>query len=286
MAPCLSAMALQSLAMQSGSWKVMPRKSPTKTARPVKSTPTGPRVEAVARALRLLESFAVSPKPLSLSQLAAAAKIDKSASQRLSNTLLQLGYLEKSEGGLVPGRKLLDRSYDYLRCNPMVSRAYPILVELRRTSEERTSLSLFDDLTMIYAIRLDSKQDAYYAHLPGKRVPTYCTSAGRAVLACLPDARIVDVIGRSDRKPLTPKTTVGKEDCRVQIERARRTGYAVAVEEILIGELAVAAAVLDSQRTPVGAVSIAASLSEWTPETFSRRFGPLVVAAAQAISGI
>ena len=75
--------------------------------------------------------------------------IDKSAVQRLSNTLLQLGYLQKAVGGLVPGcRAQQDRSYDYLRCNPVISRAYPILVELRRNSEERTSFSIFDDLTM------------------------------------------------------------------------------------------------------------------------------------------
>jgi IclR family pca regulon transcriptional regulator len=263
----------------------MARRAPEKRVRTGKSKKTGQRVESVSRALRLLEAYATSPKPLSLSQLAAAAKIDKSASQRLSNTLLQLGYLKKAEGGLVPGCKLLDRAYDYLRCNPLISRAYPVLVELRRMSEERTSFSLFDDLTMVYAIRLDSKQDAYYAHLPGRRIPTYCTSAGRAVLARLPEAQIIDVITRSDRRPLTPKTTIGKEESRTHIERARRTGYSVAVEEVLMGEVAVAAAVVDGNGVPVGAVSIAASLGEWTRDKFGRRFGPMVVAAAQAISG-
>jgi IclR family transcriptional regulator, pca regulon regulatory protein len=263
----------------------MPRKAQEKHSRTGKLRATGQRVESVTRAFRLLEAFAISPKPLSLSQLAAAAGIDKSASQRLSNTLLQLGYLQKAPGGLVPGCKLLDRSYDYLRCNPIISRAYPILVELRRNSEERTSFSIFDDLTMVYAIRLDSKQDAYYAHLPGRRIPTYCTSAGRAVLAHLTEAQITDVLARSERKPLTPKTTVGKEESRAHIERARRAGYSLAVEEVLIGELAVAAAVLDDNGLPIGAVSLAASLSEWTRDKFARRFGPMVVAAAQAISG-
>jgi IclR family pca regulon transcriptional regulator len=261
------------------------RRAPQKNIRTGKSKRAAGRVESVARAMRLLEAFAVSPRPLSLSQLAAAAMIDKSASQRLCNTLLQLGYLRKSAGGLLPACKLLDRSYDYLRCNPVISRAYPILVELRRNSEERTSLSIFDDLSMVYAIRLESKQDAYYAHLPGKRIPTYCTSAGRAVLAHLPEAQMVDVINRSDRKPLTPKTTVGKEESRAHIERARRAGYSIAAEEILIGEIVVAAAVLDTDGAPIGAVSLAASLSEWTRDKFARRFAPMVVAAAQAISG-
>jgi IclR family pca regulon transcriptional regulator len=235
--------------------------------------------------MRLLEAFAVSPRPQSLSQLAAAAMIDKSAVQRLSNTLLQLGYLQKAVGGLVPGCKLLDRSYDYLRCNPVISRAYPILVELRRNSEERTSFSIFDDLTMVYAIRLDSKQDTYYAHLPGRRIPTYCTSAGRAVMAHLPESQVKDLLARSERRPLTPKTTVGIEESRAHIERTRRAGYSVATEEVLIGEIATAAAVVDGNGAPIGAVSLAASLGEWTRDKFARRFGPMVVAAAEAISG-
>jgi DNA-binding IclR family transcriptional regulator len=261
----------------------MPRRTPEKK-NGVKKTAAVLQVQSVVRALHVLESFAQSPKPLSLSQLATAAGIDKSASQRLSNTLLSLGYLEKREGGLVPGCRLLDRAYDYLRCNPVVSLAYPVLVELRRQSEERTSFSLFDDLTMIYAIRLDSKQDNYYPHLAGRRIPTFCTSPGRAVLACLPDSQMADIIARSDRKALTPKTTIGKEESRIQIERARRMGYAVAVEEVLVGELAVAAAVMDRNGAPIGAVSLAASLSQWTRDKFAQRFGPMVVAAAQAIS--
>ena len=263
--------------------KAMTRKTPGKISRTGRSKSAGQRVESVSRALRLLEAFAVSPRPLSLSQLAAAAMIDKSASQRLSNTLLQQGYLQKTAAGLVPGCKLLDRSYDYLRCNPIISRAYPILVELRRHSEERTSFSMFDDLTMVYAIRLDSKQDAY-SHLPGRRIPTYCTSAGRAVLARLPESQVEDILARSERKPLTPRTTVGLEESRAHIERVRRAGYSVAIEEVLIGEIVTAAAVVDADGAPIGAVSLAASLGEWTRDKFARRFGPMVVAAAQAIS--
>jgi IclR family pca regulon transcriptional regulator len=243
-----------------------------------------PAVESVSRALRLLEAFAQSPQPLSLSRLAAYAGIDKSASQRLCNTLVQMGYLQKTARGLLPACKLLDRSYDYLRCNPLISRAYPILVELRRATEERTALSLFEDTAMVYAVRLVSKQDAYYAHLPGRRIPTYCTSAGRAVLACLPDDQVEDIITRSDRKPLTPKTTTRKDEARAHIERARRAGFSIAIEEVLIGEIAVAAAVTVTSGTPVGAVSVAGCLGEWTREQFARRFGPMVAAAAQAIS--
>src|SRR5262245_23059841 len=87
-------------------------------------------LRSVARALQVLEVFARYPHPLSLREIAQAAEIDKSAAQRIAQTLLSLGYLEKApnDAGLLPGKRLLDRSFDYLRTNPIVERATPILL--------------------------------------------------------------------------------------------------------------------------------------------------------------
>jgi IclR family transcriptional regulator, pca regulon regulatory protein len=256
------------------------------TVQSVTAAPKSDRlhVESVSRAFRLLEAFANSTRPMSLSQLASAAGVDKSAAQRLCHTLRSLGYLERVHRGLQPGRKLLDRSYDYLRSNSLVVRSHPILVELRRESEERIALSLFDDVTMVYAVGLDSKRDAYYAHMAGRRVPTFCTSAGRAVLARLSDAQILDILARSNRTPLTPKTTIGIDANFHQVKRARSAGYSLTLEESMIGEVVIAAAVTDERGLPCAAVSLAGSLSEWTPKAFERKFGPLVVSTARAIS--
>jgi DNA-binding IclR family transcriptional regulator len=241
-------------------------------------------VESVARALRILEAFSAAPRALSLSQLAESAGVDKSAAQRLSHTLAQAGYLEKTPAGLKPGRKWLDRTYDYLRSDHLIASAHPILTELRRVTEERVALSLFDDLSMLYAIRIESKRDTYYNHLIGRRVPVYCTSGGRAVLAHLPEPQVLDILSRSNRAKLTPKTTTEIGAILAEVARVRQTGYSLGVEEILIGELAVAVAVMDGKGRPVGAVTLAGSLSEWEPGEFVRRFAPDVVAAAASLS--
>jgi IclR family pca regulon transcriptional regulator len=143
---------------------------------------------------------------------------------------------------------------------------------------------LFDDLSMLYAIRFESKQDGYYNHLIGRRVPTFCTSGGRAVLAHLPEPRILDILSRSNRIKVTPKTTTEIGAILDHVARVRQSGYSLGVEEVLIGELAVAVAVTNSAGVPVGAVTLAGSLSEWTPEEFARRFSPHVVAAAATLS--
>ncbi|MGF9761662.1 IclR family transcriptional regulator [Microvirga sp. 0TCS3.31] len=242
-------------------------------------------LQSVARALYVLEAFGRDARPMSLSEIAASARITKSAAQRAAQTLLSLGYLERSsDGGLLPGRRLLDRAFDYLRSNPLIERATPILIELRKNSGERVDFSLFDDLSILYAIRLQSKRETFFATLAGRRIPTFCSSGGRAMLAHLDDAAIDDILRRSERKALTPKTIADLDKIWDKVREARREGYAYAVEESLLGEVVLSAAVLDDRRQPVAAVHIAGSLSEWTVDDFRKRFAPLAIEAARALS--
>ncbi len=240
-------------------------------------------VEAVARAFRVLEAYSDSPGPMSLSEIAAATGLDKSAAQRLTHTLAKLGYLERASGGVVPGRRILDRTFDYLRTTPLVHRSIPILADLRRTVKERVDLSLFDDLSMVYLVRMQSKRETFFAHLIGRRVPTFCTSGGRAVLSHLPEDRMLDILTRSDRRKYTPRTTTDIPEIIERVAEVRETGYSLAVEELLIGEVAVGVAVLDSKGHPVAAIHIAGSLAEWSPDEFVKRIGPLAIAAANGL---
>lgn len=243
-------------------------------------------LQSVARALDVLEAFAQSPKPKSLGEIAAAAGVNKSAAQRIGLTLVSRGYLERAEsGGLTLGRRLLDRSFDYLRSNPLIERATPVLTDLRKLTGERIDLSLFDETTIIYAIRLQSKRETFYATLAGRRIPTFISSGGRACLAHLPDDEVDAILDRSDRRPMTPKSITEMDGVWTKVREARRDGYSHAAEEALIGEVVLAAAVLDGSRRPVGAVHIAGSLSEWSIEDFRRKFAPLAVEAARALSG-
>ncbi|WP_342643815.1 IclR family transcriptional regulator [Rhodoligotrophos ferricapiens] len=242
-------------------------------------------VESLARGFRVLEAFAEAPTPMSLSQIAKAAGLDKSAAQRLTYTLAKLGYVEKTAGGLVPGRRLLERSFDYLRTTPLVNRAIPILADLRRAVQERVDLSLFDDLSMLYLVRMQSKRDTFYAHLVGRRVPTFCTSGGRAVLSHLPEDRVLDILERSDRRKITPRTTTEISEILERLAEVRETGYSLAIEEVLIGEVAIGVAVLDNKGAPIAAIHVAGSLAEWKPEEFVQRVGPLVIAAANGLRG-
>ncbi|KXF74765.1 IclR family transcriptional regulator [Paramesorhizobium deserti] len=243
-------------------------------------------VQAIARAMQVLSAFHDTGKPLTLNEIAAAGGMGKSAAQRVVHTLKQLGYIERDadDRGYVPGIRILDHARDYLRLNSLVVRASPVLIELRRNTRERVDLSLRDDLRLVYAARLQSKRETLFATLVGQSVPIYCTSGGRAVMAHMSDAEVDDIIKRSDRREITPKTITDPEQIRVKVREAREKGYALALEEILLGEIAIAAAILAPDGTPLGAIHIAGSLSEWDEETFCQRFAPLAGEAVGAIN--
>lgn len=243
-------------------------------------------LQSVARAFQVLEVVGRANRPLSLAEIAAAARIDKSAAQRSATTLRQLGYLERAPNGngLVPGRRILDRTYEYLRATPLIERATPVLIELRKAARERVDFSLLDGISLVYAIRLQSKRENFPATLIGRRLPLYFTSGGRAMMALMDDAKIDEILAKSDLRPVTPKTIHDPAGIHAKIAEARRDSYALSVEEGLVGEVVLAAAVTDAGGMPIGAVHIAGSLSEWAVPEFRARFSPLALEAARALS--
>jgi DNA-binding IclR family transcriptional regulator len=241
-------------------------------------------VEAIARAFRVLEAFSTAPQPRSLGELAAATGLSKSAVQRVVHTLHRLGYMEqRPPRGVAPGRKLLDRSFDYQRSEPLFERAMPVLIDLRQEIGERVDLTVFDDLTMLYVFRLQSRRDTFRAGLGGRRIPTWCSSGGIAVLSRLPLSRVDDILGRSRLVAATPHTVTEPDRIRRRVAEAGRRGYALLLQELQLGIMALAAPVLDPEGHPVAAVHVTASMADVTEEEAHRRVAPAVIAAARAV---
>jgi len=256
--------------------------APPRVATPVKEDAL--YVGSLEKGLRVLGAFDAGRRFLTLREIAQACGMDKSAAQRFSHTLVRLGYLEKcgETKRFSLGKKVLELSFNYLRANALVEAASPVLIELQKTSGQRVNLSLFDGTSIIYAIRQLSKREYYHSSLIGRRMPIYCTSGGRMMLAHLPKEEVNDILMRCDLKPITPRTIHEPAKVRAKIAEARAKGHALTVEETVLGEQVVAGAILVGGR-PAAAVHIAGSLSDFTPAQFEKKFGPLAAEAAHAL---
>jgi DNA-binding IclR family transcriptional regulator len=241
-------------------------------------------VGSLQKGLRVLGAFD-GRQSMTLREIAEACEMDKSAAQRFTHTLVQLGYLEKcgETKRFSLGKKVLELSFNYLRANTLVEAASPVLLDLTRSTGQRVNLSLFDDTSIIYAIRQLSKREYYYSSLIGRRIPIYCSSGGRMMLAHLPKDEMNDILKRCTMKAITPKTIWEPAKVRAKIAEAREKGYALTVEETVIGEQVVAGAILDAGGRPLAAVHIAGSVGDFTPSQFEKKFGPLAAEASHAL---
>lgn len=249
--------------------------------------PDGDRlfIHSAARMMHVLDCFADADGPMSLADIAAATGMNRSAAQRVVHTLRELGYLIPGEGGtgFLPGPRILDLAFNQLRLHPGIAQASGVLIELRRNVRERVDLSLRDDLRMIYALRQQSKRETWFATLVGHSVPVWCSSGGWALMAALPEPEVDDILSRAPFHQITPRTLTDPTEIRARIAETRNRGFAVALEQIQMGEIALGVALTGRDGRPWGAVHIAASLSEWAPEDFAAKVAPLAIEAALAI---
>jgi IclR family transcriptional regulator, pca regulon regulatory protein len=244
-------------------------------------------IQSFDKVMRVMGAFGQSDQYLGLSEIVALTGLDKPQAQRCTHTLVATGYLEKHPhtGRFCLGKKCLDLSFHFLRSHPLVATATPILLQLRRDCGERTNLSLFDGTTLVYAIRLHGKREyPQFSTLIGRRMATFCSAGGRAMLAALPDGEMREVLAASDLTPMTPDTITDPDGIIAEIEKTRERGYGFVVNESAPSEVTVAAAVLDAAGRPIAAVHVAGSLTKWSPTEYEERFSPYVVETARSLS--
>lgn len=245
-------------------------------------------VRALARGVAILSAFETAHRPLTLNEISERSGVDRSAAQRMVHTLQALGMITRDDEdrGYLPGKRILTMAYASLRMNPALQKATPILLELRRRTRERVDMSLWDDTRLIYAMRMPSKHEIFTATLTGNTVPVYCTAGGIAVLSKLSDDEIADIVARSDKTPFTHETLTTLDQVMTAVEATRQHGHSLAIGQLLRHEIAIGVPVMNHAGRPIGALHLAGSLDEHTPEEFTAKFGTLLQQAGQSLSAL
>jgi len=242
--------------------------------------------QSLEKGLDILLAFGPDKRTMNLSEIAQATGISRSAAQRFTYTLETLGYLQKHPVNKRYSLRVstLALGYRYLLVNQNLERANPFLRDLNVSCGETVNYSEPDGTEMVYVGRFPTTR-LTPVHMPlGRRLPMYCTSAGRVYLACFPVAQRKEILMNSERVSYTNTTVTDINELLDLCEEAAETGYAYANGEYYQGDMNVSAAVLDTNGFPVGAVSISAPETRWSLAELRRQFAPLVMETARLIS--
>ncbi len=225
-------------------------------------------VQSLEKGLAVLMAFDPQHETLNLREMAHAAGISKSAAQRFAFTLERLGYLSKDPVSkrytLAP--RVLELGFQYLLTDRLVERSNPYLLDLNRRCQETLNLARPEGHDMVYVGRFPSFRTMPVYMPLGRRLPMFCTSAGRAYLAALPPAEASELIEKTKRLRYTPTTVTDTGELNEMLAQARERGFSVANGEYFQGDLGIGVALRGPAGRPVAAVNISASSARWTLE--------------------
>ena len=71
---------------------------------------------------------------------------------------------------------------------------------------------------------------------------------------------------------------------RPKLAACRKQGYAYNAEELFMGDMGIAAPIVDQRGRPQGAVHVSPPTSRWTLEAAQQKLAPMVIECARAIS--
>ena len=200
-------------------------------------------IYSLEKGLSMLGLFSQLGPQLSLSELAQATNMGLGNATRYVQTLLELGYLNRDpltkKYRLAP--KILSLGFSLLKDMDVRARVTPHLAEITREFGVGTQCAILDETEIVYVERFRARTLVAMDLTIGSRIPAYCTALGRAILAYLDEGSLQRIVARTDFVRLTPYTVSSEEDLFKELERTRRRGYAVNMQELVLGQSGLAA---------------------------------------------
>ena len=230
------------------------------TCRIVKSAPSPSPVQAVTRALALLELVADRDE-VRLVEAAREVGLNPSTAHRLLASLIDSGYVTQSPitGRYRLGRKVLElASRSDARDARLRTVARPHLETIRATLDESVNLVALDGFSAVYIEQVESRRAVRLFAEPGRRVPAHTSGAGKAMLAYQEEGALERLYAREPLEGFTQNTITSAAALHAELTRVRARGYAVDDEEHEDGVSCVAAAIFDDVDTACAAISVSA----------------------------
>ena len=217
---------------------------------------------SLARGLAVIQAFTPQVPYMTISQLSVKTGLSRAAVRRCLYTLSKLGFAGVEEGQRYALRpRMLTLSNTYTASSSLTTAAQPILERMSASLRESFSVATLDGDDIVYIARTTLSRVVAVDLQIGSRLPAYCTSMGRVLLAYLPVEQLEAYLARVQLQPLTPRTVNSVDKLRLQLRNVRRNGYALVDQEFELGLRSLAVPV----HSPSGRVVATVNLSGHAP---------------------
>jgi IclR family KDG regulon transcriptional repressor len=246
---------------------------------------TGDGGSSLRRGLEALDLLAQDDGGLGVVDVARRLGIDKSQASRTLRALADHGLAERDPH--TRAYRLGPRVFAYAArvSERRLLRVAPAVLErLVRDLGERAHLSVLDGTDVLTLHSHSPPHAVQAAGWAGRKVPAYCTAAGRALLADHDTDALRALLGGVELVRRAPNTSTSIEELAERIRAAADRGYAIADEEYEPGLAAVAAPVRGFDGRIVAAVNVSGPSFRFGARLVEA--GPRVRRAAEELSSV
>ncbi|MGD0792235.1 MAG: IclR family transcriptional regulator C-terminal domain-containing protein [Terriglobales bacterium] len=240
---------------------------------------------SLARGLTVIEAFSGNRHHPTTSVLSAQTGLSRAAVHRCLYTLRRLGFVDSDdERHFYLRPSVLSLGYSYLYSAPLASATQPVLERVSRFLHESCSIATLEGDSIVYVARSPVTRIMSVDLRVGSRLPAFCTSMGRVLLASVSPEKLRAYVAQLTLTRYTDRTIASKEKLLRSLPLVERAGYAIVDQEFEIGLRSIAVPLRDSSGTVVAALNASTHAQRISLQEMQTRFLPALQAAAQELS--
>lgn len=240
----------------------------------------------LAKGLKVIEAFTAEHPRLSISEAADISGYDRATTRRCLLTLAELGYCAYDGKYFTVTPRVLRLGTGCLASMPLPRIVQPWLDRLSEEIGQSTSVSILDDAEIVYVARASQRRVMSIALMPGSRLPAYCTSMGRVLLAALPSERALELLSAGQLAQRTPKTQTDVAELQRILQDVKAAGYAFIDQEVEIGLRSIAVPLVGARGQTLAALNVGLAATEEPMHTMVSRYLPALLRIKAELSGI
>lgn len=236
----------------------------------------GDIIHGLVRGLAVIECFDEENARLSITEVAQRTGLERATARRCLLTLVHLGYAAYDGKFFQLTPRVLNLGHTYLSATPLPRLIQPFLEELARDTSESTSAAMLEGTDILYVARASTRRVMSINLAPGARLPAYCTSMGRTLLAALPPQEARAILDRSDLVAYTDRTKADIAGITTELAVVAAQGFAVIDQELELGLCSIAVPLYNASGRVVAAINIGAQTARASTSYMIANFLPLM----------
>ena len=240
----------------------------------------------LAKGLAVIESFGADRPRQSIAEVSATSGLDRATARRCLLTLAELGYADYDGKFFTLTPRVLRLGTACLATMPLPQLVQPWLDRLSDELGESTSVSVLDGDEIVYVARAAQRKVMSIALMPGSRLPAFCTSMGRVLLAALPEAQALALLTARPLVARTPLTVTDPAEVMARLAEVRRSGHAVNDQEVELGLRSLAVPLLNAHGRVVAAMNLGLPSVAGETADLVARYVPRLLALQAELRGV